>query len=86
MVCGRVIGVTLRQLTSPAASPDPDGRKGCYTDWYRESWVYVLLFVIVVFCSSSYYDGISPTSPSLYVAMGGRSLVEISNFQITQIF
>jgi hypothetical protein len=36
--------------------------------------------------TSCYYDGISPTGPSLYVALGGRSLVRISDFQITQIF
>jgi hypothetical protein len=36
--------------------------------------------------TSCYYDGISPSSPSLYVALGGRSLIKISDFQITQIF
>jgi photosystem II stability/assembly factor-like uncharacterized protein len=36
--------------------------------------------------ANCYYDWISPSSPSLYVAFAGRSLVKIADLLLTQIF
>jgi hypothetical protein len=36
--------------------------------------------------SCCYFDGTSPSSPSLYVAFAGRSLMRISEFQTSQLF